>query len=97
MGRATMFPALSLGKDREATGGVRTSANEMFGLSKFRMKDTSVKFYMQFGIWTKIKTLGRIENPNNFTEKALSIVMEDSEIELLAMLLQAKKVRNTLS
>ena len=49
MGRATMFPALSLGKDREATGGVRTSANEMFGLSKFRMKDTSVKFDMQFG------------------------------------------------
>ena len=57
----------------------------------------NTKFYMQFGIWTKIKTLGRIENPNNFTEKALSIVMEDSEIELLAMLLQAKKVRNTLS
>ena len=57
----------------------------------------NTKFYMQFGFWTKIKTLGRIENPNNFTEKALSIVMEDSEIELLAMLLQAKKVRNTLS
>ena len=50
----------------------------------------NTKFYMQFGIWTKIKTLGRIENPNNFTEKALSIVMDECEIEveLLEMLLQ---------
>ena len=59
----------------------------------------NTKFYMQFGIWTKIKTLGRIENPNNFTEKALSIVMDECEIgvELLKMLLQVKKVRTTLS
>ena len=59
----------------------------------------NTKFYMQFGIWTKIKTLGRIENPNNFTEKALSIVIDECEIEveLLEMLLQVKIVINTLS
>ena len=39
---------------------------------------------------------GYIGNPNNFTEKAFSIVMNECEIELVAMLLQAKKVRNTL-
>ena len=48
---------------------------------------------MQFGICTKVKTLGIIENPNNFTEKAISIVMDEFEIEieLLEMLLKVKK------
>ena len=56
----------------------------------------NTNFYMQFGIWTKVKTLGSIENPNNFTEKAISIsiVMDEFEIEveLLERLLQVKKV-----
>ena len=54
---------------------------------------------MQFGIWTKVKTLGSIENPNNFTEKAISTVMDEFEIEieLLEMLLKVKKVINILN
>ena len=56
---------------------------------------------MQFGIWTKVKTLGSIENPNNFTEKAISIsiVMNEFEIEveLLERLLQVKKVITILN
>ena len=54
---------------------------------------------MQFGIWTKVKALGSIENPNNFTEKAISTVMDEFEIEieLLEMLLKVKKMINILN
>ena len=46
-----------------------------------------------------MKALGSIENPNNFTEKATSTVMDEFEIEieLLEMLLKVKKMINILN
>ena len=61
----------------------------------------NTNFYMQFGIWTKVKTLESIENPNNFTEKAISISIAmdefEIEVELLERLLQVKKVITILN
>ena len=69
--------------NRSDLGGLNNTILESTCSVPVELVCLNTNFYMQFGIWTKVKTLGSIENPNNFTEKAISIsIVMDEKVKL---------------